>query len=192
MITMFTIEAMRVHVGLDENDNSQDAAINAIMETAIAMAESYCDRKFQIADDSEIFVHVAGYSISLRRFPVNSIASVEAIENTGTPPPYHAYMDRGIIFFDGRLYTHQIEVSYNAGYGPTTVPADLQWSIYRMFDVLWSAEQGNAVAAGSVKQAKIGDLSISYETGAASTALADGLIPLAVGAVLNRFKRFSA
>lgn len=193
MITIFTIEEMRVHVGLEATDDSQDAAINAAMEVAIGMAEAYADRKFQLAEDTESFTHVAGYSIQLHRFPVIEITSVLSTEEPPSSlPPYHAHLTRGILYFDGRVVSHALTVIYEGGYGPLTVPAELRWALYRIFDAVWNIETGSGVEIGSVKAAKIADMSITYETGASSMSLVDGLITTPVGSILNKYKRYSA
>lgn len=192
MITMFTMEELRLHRGLAADDTSQDASITAAMETAIAMAEAYTDRKLQWALETETFTHIAGYSIQLRRYPINPIFSLTNNDNVSGTPSYHADEGKGIIYFDGRFFSHSLTVTYEGGYDPLTIPADLKWALLRMFDsLLADQESGGSVGAGALKTAKIGDLAITYDTGSGS-ATTDSFMGAPVTSVLSKYKRFSA
>ena len=198
---LITIESLRQRIGLPVGDASKDAEIMMISEVAVSFIETYCDRKFFEEDDKEVFTHKSGYTVSLRRYPIDDIQSVTGVDRT-VINNYHVDKKTGLMQFDGHMKSHQFTVSYKGGYTPTTVPSDLLWCIMSTFDALWAdhlAVGGGAVAAstGGVKQAKIGDMSITYDVGGGGSSIgsvggAYGPISTASLSVLSKYKRWSA
>lgn len=190
---MLTIERLRVAAGLAATDNSQDAEIDVVIQTAMAMIENYCDRKFPLQDTVERFTHKQGYSVTLARYPIVQINSVRGDNNQTIL--FHVNNDNGVVHFDGRVHAHEIVIDYRGGYAPDAIPADLEFVIINLFKTLWDAQQGGGsvgVAIGAVKNAKIGDLSLSYETG--SGASSDGgsqLLSSTWTTILDYYKRYS-
>lgn len=189
------MQTLRVRVGLLPTDTSKDAELIATWATAMAMAENHCNRKFMLQDDSETVTHFAGYSYNLRRYPMVSLTSVVADRRT-VEPSYHNDLHNGILFFDGRLCAHTLLITWRGGYDIDAMPADLFWALLHIFDAIWAAGNiagGAGPSIGAVKQAKIGDLSISYETGASAAGEGtDGFITSSVANVLNAYRRYAA
>lgn len=190
---MILIEDLRTRIGLDSADSSRDVELQAAYDIALAMIENYCDRKFELKPDTEYFTHRAAYSFSLRRYPIIQITAVTDSINPNIKMSYHVDEDTGTLFFDGRYLTHKTQVDYEGGYDDTTLPADLEWALLHIFDVVW-ADMDSTTGSGStgaIKQAKIGDLSLSFDTGSGSTSLiTDSFITSPIANILGNYRRW--
>ena len=97
---LVTIETLRVRTGLDAADASNDSELTLYYSIALDILEVYCNRRFEYALDVEQFTHETGYSVSLRRFPLDGITSITN-ENGSTISMFHAHKETGIVEFDG-------------------------------------------------------------------------------------------
>lgn len=64
---------------------SQTAMVQPILDAALALAETYCDRRFMEQDEVEKVVPFAGNAIRVMRYPITSVASITG--NTGGTLP---------------------------------------------------------------------------------------------------------
>jgi len=187
---LIPIETLRVRAGLDSTDGTMDTDIVMQYEFALAILENYCDRKFELMAEVENFTHVAGYSLQLVRYPVTAIASVQ--NEMSYDVPNHVDAKAGIVQFDGYMKGHVITVDYTGGYNETTCPKDLQLVVLALFDYLWASKNAgsNPDATGPMKQAKIGDLSISFDTGSSEVSGTDNYVTTSMAHILGNYKRW--
>ena len=159
---MIPTTRLRLRAGLNATDASQDAELNRVLGIAVALVEQYLDRTLAHGTEIEKFTHVDGASISLRRYPLESITSINPARE------YHAENRTGLLHFDGAIREHEIEVRYTGGYSQADLPADLALAIEHVFGDLWTIKDGGAASSSGVKTVRAGDLSVTYATGGAA------------------------
>jgi hypothetical protein len=191
------LQFLRLKAGLAAGDTSKDAAIQVAADATLAFMEAYCDRKFEYAPQTEVFTHITGDTVSLIRYPVDHVISVN--RRSGSVPKYHIDKNTGLIFFDGALAVHQLTVAYEGGFNP--LPDDLWGVFYDVWANIFPATDDptkgyGAASAGGVKAVAAGDLRITYDTGVSMGGSAGGglggiLSPFAA-TVLDLYKREKA
>ena len=130
---MMTIENMRVRVGLSETDGSKDQIIYDTVEVAVGIIETYLDRGIVSESVKESFVHIDTDSIQLYRYPLTEGGTIVMYPDN---LKYHVDEKNGIIFFDGHITEHGVDVDYEGGYIPDFMPTSLRTAVLRVFDVL--------------------------------------------------------
>jgi Phage gp6-like head-tail connector protein len=196
---MFDLATAKTRLGIA--DTSKDVLIGSVLNAAKSIAENYCDRKFDYAAETATFTHPQGNTLSLPRYPLNSIVSVTHGDNA-TPEAtsaYHWIAGTGQIVFDRYLATaHKITVSYTGGYN--SLPDDLLIALWRIFDTLWADTPGGGAAVGgaaggqAINSITIPDVgTIRYESSGASGGSGaggvGGLIDNVTGALLSFYRR---
>ena len=196
---LLNINNLRVRIGLTSTDASNDAAITAAYGTAEALAEAYCDRKFAFATDREKFVHHGGSTLSLRRYPIVTLISINDTKGNASSVTHHDDFAKGLIQFDGYNGEHELTVNYDGGYTATTAPLDLALALSLIFDETYKLRGGGAggtAAAGGIKTVRAGDLSITYDGAAGassgSSGYGGGIIPANALNILDSYSRKSA
>ena len=189
------IDDYRVRIGLTVGDTTKDAEINMTVDMVLALMETYCDRKFELATTEQHFTHVRRTSLSLERYPVESIVSIAHDDNTSSGTiNYHLEKATGLLMIDGAVVSHALTVHYRGGYDPTNWPADLMLAFYTIFDNVWNtvtSTGGGTAVAGAVKSVKAGDIAITYDVGASAVAASSSggsIPPLAIG-ILDKYIR---
>ena len=200
-----SLETLRVRIGLQDTDSTRDAEISSALKTALAFCETYCDRKLILQHDKETFTHVSGGTVSLHRYPVSRIVSMDAVN--GNSRSYHLEAMTGLVHFDGHVHDHELTVQYDGGYFVTgmhdpvefpgelvEMPEDLLFAILQVFDKVWAAQSGGgaAVATGGVRSFRVGDISLGFDTGAAASSAASqgafgGMVDPAAAAILSLY-----
>ena len=152
---------LKARLGIPTDDTSQDPVIAAVAVQAQALAENYCDRAFDLADETDEFPDVAS-SLQLRRYPVSEITGFwRVLRQYGTPladdrgsdvTSYRVDRARGLIWPTGwgcwsAGPAQQFHVEYSGGY--ETWPPDLDWAVTSVFDLLWAETPGGGVEAGA-------------------------------------------
>lgn len=184
-------EALRVRIGLVYTDNSKDTEIALAYNTALALIETWCDRKFERQDEAETFTHVTSNTVSLIRYPVDHIIQMDS-----NVSKYHLEKKNGVVHFDSFEVEHEIKIAYNGGYA--TLPPDLLVALYGTFDQVYNAQTnpGGSVSAGNIKTVRAGDLSVTYDNSGGATPNSGGafggLIPLSAMSILDLYRRESA
>ena len=193
----FDVATGRIKVGLEPSDTSQDADIQMALNTALSLAEQYCDRKFAFARET-LTKYADRFSerVFVDRFPINRIYSITGA-GTNSPEAHH---DAGVVFTSaGSNPGSKITIDYEGGY--KSLPADLEYCLWQVFAAVWAdfdptnANGGNVVVSGEIKKRSIvGVGSVEYTTSAdsiASTTVSDwsAVLPGATQAVLNLYKR---
>jgi hypothetical protein len=169
------IDAARARIGLVEGDTTQDTNLTAAMATALAVAESYCDRRFLLDDDTQEFTSPIGPTLLMRRWPLESLTSLAPLDPLPDPAPdpvpvpatWRLDKKKGIVFIVGAApWAPNVQalaavpppwvmaggsatgfvLSYRGGYDP--LPADLEAALWMTFDALWATTPGWGVAAG--------------------------------------------
>lgn len=153
--------------------DTQDAALQSAMNAALAVAETYCDRRFMLQDDEQEFTLPVGPNLLMRRYPLKKLLTLKPLDPQPDPPPDPVpvpvtwLMDKkhGIVFVYGvppwltiapvgsnppptRYETGRgFVLSYTGGYDP--LPADLEMALWFVFDQVWSTTPGWGKPAGS-------------------------------------------
>lgn len=174
----------------------QDAAINASISTALAVAERYCDRQFAYATDTVKFYEFFGHIMFLPRYPVASVISV-----TGLPSKYYVNGRLGSIEFGGDVHVADATINYVGGY--QVLPADLELALWLLFDDIWAITPGGGSGAGasggsgsqisSISVPDVGTLRFdngkSANAGAGANIGAVGIIPANAINLLEPYRR---
>lgn len=193
------LAAARARIGVvDDADTTQDVNLQAALDTALAVAESYCDRAFLKQDDTQEFTAPIPATLLVRRWPLATLASIMPLDPLPEPPPdpvaipsqWKIDKKRGMIFIVGMppwIYPSGLPLppdfpwtvtgrvgfvlAYNGGYDP--LPADLEAALWMTFDNLWHTTPGWGLPAGAqgvnpIKAFGIDGMRIDYDTQTAS------------------------
>lgn len=184
---------------LDLQDPAKVALVPLVIDSALAIAETYCDRSFMEQDTVETVVPVYGNTIKVRRFPIESVNTISSIHG-GTVADYHVDKRAGVVYLDGRGFWHEATISYKGGF--SILPPDLEIALWLIFDAVWSATPGAGKAFGATTSSGTGAIksvstpdagSITYfdpTTSAASSAGA--FLPADAVALLDPYRRLDA
>lgn len=207
------IAFLKIRLGIE--DNSQDVALESIAAQAQALAEDYCDRKFDLEADEEAFDEAPPGSILVRRWPIVSIEAIDAggvlVGDTRYRVDKAAGIIRGYSTWNGWSGWGRppITVNYTGGFEPW--PIGLAWAITELAEVLWyatpgaGADPGSGAGAGSgtgeVKRYSVpGAYTVELDVGESSSASSGGggqggaqwgIIPPNVTAALDSYRRES-
>lgn len=182
-----------------------DTQITALMNTALALAEKYCDRHFLFKEEIVKFYDQTVASFQLPRWPIETVFGITP--NSASSRVEHVHKTAGVLELHGQQFVDLIEVHYSGGY--KQLPEDLELALWDIFNTLWSTYGPNAgsgggatVAIGAVKKKTItGVGSIEYETGGGSASGGSGsgsigdftsVMPGATLAILQLYRRVSA
>lgn len=184
------LELLRVRVGLDADDDSQDAAISTTYIAALSWVEQYLDRYLEAGDYTEAFTHFAGHVASLRGYPVTAVASVTQDDNAEAVP-YHLEARNGLVRFDGYAVAHELIVTYTAA--PELTGA-LQVALLGVFDVVWmqlNATVTTDAGEGAVKSITSDGARVEFDVagGAGGAIDVSSGLPSAITSILNMFRR---
>lgn len=181
---------------------TQDAMVQLCLDSALDLAEQYCDRRFMLASETATVTHMHGNTISLPRYPLVQVISVSDDKGAAVgSTTYHVIKGTGQIVFDSRAPAwHQVQVSYQGGYA--TLPAGLELALWLAFDEVWAATPGagkvvnaGAAAGGAIKSIASPDIgTISYfdsSSGGSGGAAFGGLIPATAALLLDLYRRES-
>lgn len=199
------IDTARVRIGLADDDASKDAALTAAMATALALAERYCDRRFLFKEND--VAHVFGLSsrhLHLYRWPLVEVKTVEYVKPDSSvtlQTGWTAQLETGVVTLQG-WWMHapgEVRVTFDGGYEPDALPADLESALWLIFDELWATTPGMGLPAGSggtthpVRSFAIDGMSIGYDTSARdSGGAAKGAIPAWAISTLEFYRAESA
>lgn len=217
----WSVEAARVRIGLEPDDDTRDAQLQTCLDVALAAAESYCDRKFlKMEDSEEIFFHMWP-AFTVRRWPLDSLVSIQQPpplpdpepEALAVPASWRMDKKKGIVFAQGSSFDilpvgtvpvpgfglqRAFTLTYVGGFDP--LPADLEAALWMVFDAQWWATPGwgavgGAAPAGLVRSFGIDGMTISYDTAAgasAGEAKGWGVLPAMSAGILDFYRAESA
>lgn len=190
---------LRARVGLAEDDTSKDATLTVAFNTAVALAETYCDRKFDYKEDAvEYFTYESDKTISLERYPLKAITSITTFANGDVTPPIRFDRKAGIVYLCGFANDEELTVNYSGGY--EVLPPDLLQAFLLIFDNVWksnggSGDSGGGMPTGDIKAISVPDVGrvefVTESSGGGSVG-EWGLIPDDATAILSMYRRESA
>ena len=181
---MFDLSTAKTRLNI--TGTTQDTALQVALDTALALAETYCDRYFMYqANEIEKFVHAHSNTLSLKRYPIEMI-------NSGAGE-HHYGQDSGVVYLHDNSFQHETTVDYNGGY--KTLPLDLEFAFWMIFDNLWptiSSTGGAAPTTGAaVKSISSDGARIEYDVSGGSVAGVDsdtGLPTMSIN-ILDKYRR---
>jgi hypothetical protein len=195
----FLLADAKARKGILPADTTKDLILQVSLDTALALAETWCNRRFMYkAVELETFSYPFAQGLQLSRYPLESVASVTPVGQTaiGTDM-YQAVLKTGQIKSLGWLSAKQIDVTYAGGY--KVLPADLELALWMVFDAAWAAMPGGGGGGASsvdvIKRITLPDVgSIEMATNSASSSGggaaggAGGLLPLSAASILNLYR----
>ncbi|RLC00591.1 MAG: hypothetical protein DRH90_18115 [Deltaproteobacteria bacterium] len=184
------IETLRVRIGLESSDASRDTDIQTASDTALALMAIYCDRYFdELIGGTEIFTHVSGETLGLKRYPVTQIQSM-VDSNTNDVSAYHLGELTGIIHFDVPGRFHELTVVTDAGYAEGEFPDDLMVAYYQIFDQQMLAIETGGQSASNIESVTVADVgTVRYGSTDASSG---SYVPPLSQSILDAYKRYEA
>jgi hypothetical protein len=193
MATPTLMESLRVRVGLTSTDTTKDDEITVVKDTSFAMMGNYCDRLFPLLDAAvEKFTHHSGFTIQVKRFPIDSIASIVDADGMATTQ-YHFDAETGTIYLDFVAGFHQGVVTFKGGYDEDDLPPDLLMAFYSVFDQEWELAQGGTVSsAGQISSVTVQDVgTVRYTTDSSDGGTSYGdFLPPRAKSLLASYMRF--
>ena len=154
---------------LNITDASKDDEIQLALDTALSVAENYCDRKFMFDTNVvEKFIYKTNESFAVERYPIDKINSSENESGQAvTDNLYEIDADAGLVKFAKGYPNQSFTVNYDGGY--KTIPLDLELSLWSIFDKIWAMTQsstGGGVVVGGIESVAItGVGSVKYSSG---------------------------
>lgn len=170
----FDIASARVRIGLMANDTSKDALLNAALQTALTLAENYCDRQFTRKTEKIEFYQFISDQAQLSRFPVVRVDSIERDGVIVPPNLYNVHHMAGRILFHCYQAANSLTIQYEGGF--IQPPADLEIALWSLFDAAWTdinATAGGASNSNGIKSISVPDVG-RIEYAVASSGSGDG------------------
>jgi len=171
---------------------SNAALIQTAFDTALAVAERYCDRQFLYAADKATFVHPFASALQLSRYPLEQIVTVTG-DNSASITDYHMEAGTGRVVLDSWAHGHQIKIGRQGLIAACVV--DLELALWMVFDTIWaqvSSPGGGGAAAGGISSVSIPDVgTLRFDTGATPVsggAGMGGLIPSMAESILDLYR----
>lgn len=154
-----TVTNIKKLLAIEDSDDSKDSYIERAINTASAIIESLCRRKFKLAEYTD-FVHEDADVLALDQYPVHGVSEDGQVAASPT-----LYMDGGVIY---RSVKAQSTITYSAGYTlpndatdekPCTLPSDLQNACERLASVIYEDDETSSeLDMLGVKSFQLGDL----------------------------------
>lgn len=174
-----------------------DAIIQVGIDTAIAVAERYCDRNFLYKSETARFYYYTGEALHLPRYPIEQVASTTGMNNA----TYKVHHTSGQLEFAGQVHFEEATVTYAGGY--RVLPADLELALWLIFDNVMAsldpaaggASVGGVGAITSISVPDVGTIRMDVGGAAASAATggaAFGMIPAYSVALLDPYRYMKA
>ena len=154
---------------LNITDASKDDEIQLALDTALSVAENYCDRKFMFESSVvEDFIFKTNESFAVERYPIDKINSSENESGQAvTDNLYEIDQDAGLVRFAKGYPNQSFTVNYDGGY--KVLPLDIELALWSIFDKIWAMTQsstGGGVVVGGIESVAItGVGSVKYSSG---------------------------
>lgn len=203
------LDLMKLYMGIDSGDASQDEALGRALNMAGPICEKYVDRLISKRSFKEYFQSHFG-TVTLHNYPVDAGEPIDVTLDGTTDSSYSVFYSQwGLpqltrqsqqadMPLDWRSFA-QVIVTYTAGWDP--LPADLAQAIVYVAGDL-SASEGTSSppgggGSGEIKSMSIHDVgSITYDVGTTSGRGGEissfGLINDTATHLLSRYKRLVA
>jgi hypothetical protein len=163
---LISLDDLKLVLGI--SDDSEDAALQAMITFQSRIIAEYCHRRFGRADAMETFTFDRGETMPTRMALTLSLYPVVEIIGIASATGYSFDPVSGRVWVDG-CWTGSVAITYSGGYDlPEEAPARLQKA------VIEAVREGRASGTrdSSIREVQHGDTRISYFTSALSTASA--------------------
>lgn len=174
---LVTLEEVKIYLGIDLADTSQDSLLSMLISSADSLAKSYCGRSFEVADYDVLLDGTGRDSLLLPEYPVQSVTVLEvdgmAISSFYIEP-------NGIIIVDsGRIPEgkRNVHVVYRAGYEPDAVPGDLKEAVFILVASRYTLARERS---HNLSSRWVEDVKVDYR---------EAEIPLEAKAILERYRQ---
>ena len=154
----FDLPTAKQRLSLAVADTSKDVAIQAALSASLAIAEDYCKRRFSFATEVARFYHVASGYLFVSRYPINVVTSVVR-SNGQSDIKYKVNQSAGFLDLHGRYSDEEIQVTYSGGY--RTLPPDLEYALWGIFNGVWS-NMNDVASAGVGGVGQVGITGVGY------------------------------
>lgn len=145
----FNLESARVRVGLESTDTSKDPQLIGSLNSALAIAENYTDRKFIYKRETARFYYDSSNRYTLKRYPINEVYAIT--DSDGNFPEYKVHKLFGRIELERYNPSDELIVDYAGGYA--VLPADLELALWGIFDSTFTtidkAMSGDGITDGA-------------------------------------------
>ena len=187
----FLLNDAKTRQGILPADTTKDTILQVTLDTALALAETYTNRRFMYAAETATFHYPFGQSLQLNRYPLEQVVGVTPVGQVaiGTDQ-YQVILGAGQIKSLGWLSAKQIDVVYAGGY--KVLPADLELALWMIFDQVWASIPGGGAgtsAAGngieSITIPDVGQIRFSKDH---SAGVGSGVLPLSSTTILNLYR----
>lgn len=177
--TLTDVTAVRLYMGARSLVYTDDQ-VQAALDAACAMVETYCNRIFAADDYTHTLDGRGTDMLWLPQYPINDVTTL-TIDDEEIDAADYTVEDQSIYYEDGfTLGRRNVVVEYNAGY--TTMPADLHHAVTALTaDLL-----GTSGRDTTLQSERLGDYQYTTAGGAANPA-AGLLSPYAP--VLAKYRR---
>ena len=183
----FDLATAKARLNIPVVDVTKDASVQLSLDTALALAETYCNRKFTYAAETATFHYPFAQVLQLSRYPLEQVVSVTSDTTTIERSTYQAVLGAGQVKSSGWMSGNSIDVTYAGGY--KILPPDLLLALWGIFDKVWAASSGGAVGDRIVNSIQIPDVgTVKYESPNATAAAPVGLIPATSVAMLDFYR----
>ena len=189
------ISGAKVFLGLPAAVNPVlDPQLQVGLDTALALAELYCNRKFSYTAETATFTHPRSSVLQLSRYPIEQVSNVANDSGAVSTANYHVIFSLGQIVFDGYSGGHKVMVTYSGGY--KVLPPDLLLALWGIFGQVYgsmNAAGGGAPSGQVVQSITVPDVgTVRYESSGSSTGGAGGgavgMIPATSVSLLNLYR----
>ena len=201
------LDLLKLFLGIDLDDTSNDPALVRALNLAGLMAERYIDNVIVQRESYEYFAHHVG-TVLLRYNPIDLSKPVTVTLSGEEREGYEAFLIAGSAAYltrTGLAYDmphdwrnfEQVRVAYTAGWNP--LPDDLAQALVYIAADLYNSEGTGSVpggASGDVKSATLFDVgSMSFDVGSASGGAGGwptndlGVINATAASILSSYRR---
>ena len=181
-MSLLTRDQVKIILGIELDDDTYDIQIDTYLPIVTTWFETYCDRGLAAADRVEEIFDVTTHRVYLWAFPINSVTAVVRDEDIADNFQYRFSKYGGYIYPDFNYWAYRalrhaqlLTVTYNGGYLPAEVPADLALAFSIAVGVQGAVSSTVVSGAGGSSSSAIksiglggGALSVQFDSSSAS------------------------
>ena len=145
-----TIEELRIHLHISEDDDSYDETIEALYEQAKRIFTHRTRIVFEKKEYTEVFTNVSSSMLFPQYGPLVSVTSIRYKNNSSddyTDLDFSYTPVSDTIYMDCILIAKFVEVVYEAGY--ETIPLELDKILAQICSFLWTYDDRKVMLSGT-------------------------------------------
>jgi uncharacterized phiE125 gp8 family phage protein len=180
MTQLAALDDLKAWLSIDATNTASDQVLSRLLAAASAFVESWTDRTFTQQPYTETYDGNGKSELSLRQFPVASVASVliddRYIPAYGAGVPSGWFTDRDTVCLRGYSFARgkaNVQIAYVAGF--YVIPDDIQQGVIELAAYRWR------------ERTRIGMSSVTAE--GQTTAFQTRDMPTSVATLLAQYKR---